>query len=97
MENTTTTFGQALTDWLFKAQTIVNNERMGRQLEVRKGRKYTKIVIHSNQESAFCFIENSTGNVLKAATWSAPAKKARGNIYTEHVGVCAYGAHYIIR
>lgn len=48
--------------------------------------------------SAFCFIDPSNGDILKSASWKAPAKHARGNIHTpthgvEHLG--PYGAQYL--
>ena len=33
--------------------------------------------------SAFAFVDKKTGDVLKPASWSAPAKHARGNIFDE--------------
>lgn len=33
--------------------------------------------------SVFCFIEPN-GDILKAASYRAPAKGARGNVFTEH-------------
>jgi len=40
------------------------------------------------RRSAFCFIDLTNGDILKAASWSAPAKHARGNI---RVGSAADG------
>ena len=37
--------------------------------------------------SAHTFIDIATGDVLKPASWSTPAKHARGNIYDEHSGL----------
>ncbi len=37
--------------------------------------------------SAFCFIKRLGGDVLKAASWNAPAKGARGNITDAHGGL----------
>jgi hypothetical protein len=42
------------------------------------GRKYAKL---TDGRSVVAFIEKSTGNILKPASWNAPAKHARGNIY----------------
>lgn len=59
------------------------------------GRKYCKIlrgnVVH-------CFVDLSNGDILKAATWSAPAKHARGNIFASDCGrsaITQYGAVYL--
>jgi hypothetical protein len=48
--------------------------------------------------SAFCFIDRATGNILKAASFSAPAKGVRGNIRDPHYwlkSVTPYGAAYL--
>lgn len=46
--------------------------------------KYTKIIGRlGGQDSVHSFIENASGDVLKAATWKAPAKGARGTLATE--------------
>jgi hypothetical protein len=44
------------------------------------------------------FVDKSNGDVLKAASWKAPAKHARGNIYAADFGksaISAYGANYL--
>ena len=47
------------------------------------GRKYAKI-IHitkpGNQKSAHAFVDMNTGDVMKAASWKAPAKGIRYNL-----------------
>lgn len=48
--------------------------------------------------SVHCFVDMTTGDVLKAAGWKAPAKHARGNIYDEHNGLAhidPYGPAYL--
>lgn len=67
-------------------------------LEIMKGRKYARIVaVHSNQRMCFCFVQLDTGDILKTATWKAPAKHARGNIFAADplAGVTQYGAAYL--
>jgi hypothetical protein len=70
------------------------------------GKKYLRIVTedvyHENgkkdRPQVFCFLDIATGDVLKAATWRAPAKHARGNIYAEDNGmggISAYGGRYL--
>ena len=63
------------------------------------GRKYIRIVRSDPaQRSVHCFVEVATGNILKAAGWSAPAKHSRGNIYNGSCGMSAmsiHGAHYL--
>jgi hypothetical protein len=47
----------------------------------------------TRDRSAFCFVDKATGNVLKAASWSAPAKHARGNIFDESNGLAKIGPY----
>lgn len=46
-----------------------------------------------NSGSVHAFIDKTTGNVLKAAGWKAPAKGVRGNIHDEHNGLARMGPH----
>jgi hypothetical protein len=53
-----------------------------RPLAIMVGRKYLRLVSYNGtQNMVYCFIDRTNGNILKAATWKAPAKGARGNIY----------------
>ena len=49
---------------------------------IKGGRKYDKV---TNDNSVYCFVEKSTGNVYKPAGWRAPYTKGnnpvRGNIF----------------
>lgn len=46
-----------------------------------KGRKYAKIVMHSNSSrSAHAFVDLKTGEIYKAASWKSPAKGVRYNL-----------------
>ena len=50
-------------------------------LEIRQGRKYAKLVSRSRGSgSVWAFVDKETGDILKPATFNAPAKHARGNI-----------------
>ena len=45
---------------------------------IESGRKYHKIILNaSGQRSVHCFINRETGEVLKSASWSSPAKGVR--------------------
>lgn len=58
------------------------------------GKRYAKIICEG---SAFCFVDLTTGDVLKSASWSAPAKGSRGNIFDIHNGlkrIRRYGPEY---
>jgi len=52
-----------------------------------KGKKYIRIL--QDDTCAWGFIELSTGNILKAASWGSPAKHARG-----HIETAVYGKNY---
>ena len=66
-------------------------------LEVNIGRRYISVWSYSTGRSIYCFIDRTNGDVLKAATWKAPAKHARGNIfandYKDKLG--PYGPAYL--
>jgi hypothetical protein len=67
-------------------------------LTIEKGRKYARIVAnHSNQRMVYCFVRLENGDILKSATWRAPAKHARGNIFAVNPlgGLSQYGATYL--
>lgn len=100
----TTEFQTALNTWLEKAQELIskyygeNFPTLNRPvLSVDEGgKKFLRIVrTDGSSRSVFAFIEVATGNVLKADSWKAPAKGARGNIYTAELGVTEYGAKYL--
>lgn len=51
-----------------------------------EGRKYIKVTqsLLGNNESVYCFINNTTGSIYKPATWYSPElNKIRGNIFGE--------------
>lgn len=65
--------------------------------EAKHGKKYVKIVRKDSRQSssgsAHSFIDKETGDVLKPASWNAPAKHARGNIHDEHNGLKHMGPY----
>lgn len=86
------TFMNGLTDMLNKHQNSVGTFK---NIQLHKGRKYIKVEVGG---SAFCFIDKTNGDVLKPASWSAPAKHARGNIFDNSNGlkyVGPYGPAYL--
>lgn len=66
-------------------------------LDPQVGSRYIKIVRRSakvdpatgrpNHSSAWAFIDRTNGDVLKAASWAAPAKGMRGNIFDDKAGL----------
>lgn len=102
-------FQTALNNWLTKAQKLVTDHELksfpklveiggGTTLSIDPGgKKFIRIVAsqyNGKSRSAFAFIDIATGDVLKPDGWKRPAKGARGNIYTENLGIGAYGALY---
>lgn len=72
-------------------------------LDYTVGQKYIKLVLVRKSDSTkkptsvFAFVDKATGDVLKAATFNAPAKGERGNINNPDHGlsrITAYGAGY---
>ncbi len=62
------------------------------------GNRYVKIVKQNGQTMVHCFIDRTNGDILKAASWKAPAKHARGNVFADDYGmsgVSEYGANYL--
>ena len=74
------------------------------EVSVQEGSKYAKVFRHEMKNGAefgsrslVCFVEKSTGNILKAASFAAPAKGIRGNINSEQNGMEAFDqSGYII-
>ena len=70
------------------------------EIDLVKGRKYTKLVrVEVSEKSGersgncvVCFVDNQTGDVFKPASWSAPAKHARGNVNSPTNGMEAIDA-----
>jgi len=80
----------------YHAETVANFDK---NIGIKEGNKYTKIV---RDGSVWGFIVKedgprfSKGDILKAATWSAPAtNSARGNIYDDDYSVAWTGPHYL--
>jgi hypothetical protein len=46
--------------------------------EIKVGSKFLRLFFGG---SIWCFLEKKTGDIYMAATYKAPAKKARGNVY----------------
>ncbi len=70
-------------------------------ISVKIGKRYAKVIrthVESELGSVHCFVDRINGDVLKAASWKAPAKHARGNIFDEHDGLKnmnEYGPAYL--
>lgn len=64
--------------------------------ELKYGGRYVKVTRLGS--GVHCFVDISNGDVLKAASFNAPAKKARGNIFNPDNGLSGVdhsGAKYL--
>lgn len=74
-----------------------------RDLQYSKGRNYIKIVKKDTQTSVWGFVcmkdnpnkAQRAGDLLKAASWNAPAKHSRGNIFDGTASYGLYGPNYL--
>lgn len=87
----------------YKKFESLTAQGFSRTVTIEFGRKYAKLIsadVRNGVESAqsvYCFVDLGTGDILKAATWRAPAKHARGNVLRADrmQSVTAYGANYL--
>lgn len=75
--------------WLQNCQAVLNNfydssntpKHLRDELEVEDGNRYIRVWKKGTaQRSAWAFIDKTNLDVLRPATWKAPAKGARGNL-----------------
>lgn len=85
-------FETALSTFLKGAQKIITDtftrdfsKSTPAKLTSKAGHKFVKII--SDGGSAWAFVNKENGDVLKPASWSAPAKHARGNIFDDANGL----------
>ena len=103
MKNLTAETVAAVEAFVRHCQKVVddNNARMAfpwkTTLTIDPGSRYVKIVKTDSQSSVYGFIDVTNGDILKAATWKAPAKIARGNVNNPATWNCAgpYGMAYL--
>ena len=70
---------KAIAEYLAHLQTLTT-----KTVDLIPGRKYGKVVFGNGDDRAVhSFIDLSTGDLLKAAGWNAPAKGTRFNLVTE--------------
>lgn len=95
--------------WLWTAQDLVNKNYATHfdnltpsVLEMSDGRRYIRIDSINDggrgQRSVWAFIDKRTGDILRAATYKAPAKHARGNLFDASSGtsqLTPYGPAYL--
>ena len=85
---------EALVNYVETVQGVYNDHYAKRLsnlvpdlIQVEGGRKYIK-VSHTHdggngQKAVHSFINSENGDILKPASWRAPAKHARGNIFSK--------------
>lgn len=93
-----------LNHWLEGCQKLIDQHYtisglVSPKLVVSSGKRYFKIIrVEESGKSVYAFIDKTNGDVLKPATWNAPAKHARGNIFDESNGLSMmvwYGPAYL--
>ena len=63
----------------------INNNGVEDEYYLETGRKYYKLIHKSGiSRSVHCFINKTTGDVLKSASWNAPAKGVRYNLLDDN-------------
>lgn len=104
-------FQDAFETFLRGAAVLVaqrDNEHFKTVLTYDEGRRYMRVwskQVHRTEArpdqsrgSAWCFVDKTTGDVLKPASVKAPAKHARGNVFdaSNGLGKCGeYGPAYL--
>jgi len=99
-------FETRLSAWLAGAQAKIDTHYrvdyptlIGPTLSIERGARYIRVVsAGGSQRSVFAFIDTTNGDVLKPASWKAPAAHARGNIFDASGGlerVGPYGPAYL--
>ena len=96
-------FNEAFDKWLASCQSIIDQHYAGNypnmtvpKLEVQPGRKYIKVT--KSDGGVYAFIDGNNGDILKPASWKAPAKHPRGNIFDSSGGMACmsnYGPAYL--
>ena len=82
-----------------RQQNYPNQSPVFKELLVAsEGDRYIKITRNREGQvggSAFAFIDRTNGDVLKEASWRAPAKHARGNLFSPDNGLTCVGPYGI--
>jgi len=67
------------------------------KLVSQEGHRFVKIIKVGNQRVVWAFIDKMNGDILKPASWNAPAKHARGNVFDKNTwqSVGPHGPAYL--
>ena len=60
-------------------------------ISIEYGKARARLVREEEQRSVCGFVDLATGDILYPASWHAPAKHARGNVFAEDFGLSAFG------
>lgn len=71
-------------------EEFIKSQKEHNEYTFTKGKKYIKILSHG---SVVAFIDPE-GNIYKPASWQAPAKGIRGNLFSEQGGKEAFNYHH---
>ena len=68
-------------------------------IQIQPGQRYARLALVDGMHgglSAYCFVDLTNGDLLKAAGWKAPAKGKRGSIFADNPlsGCTPYGMAY---
>lgn len=88
-------------EWLAACQKIITDYIKANYQHVQpttllaeRGKRYIRIVNHGpGTHSAWAFVDVTNGDILKSASWKAPAKHARGNLYDAQKGLGSIGPY----
>jgi len=84
-------FQKALNAWLKEVENRWHTKMSKDEtFSIEQGPKYIKIarnIAGGKSKSIHAFIDKKTGDILKAASWKAPAKGARGNLWDDKKGL----------
>ena len=71
-------------DYVAHLQRLLDDRKSSfyERVQLEEGRKFFKIIFSGNQRSVHSFVDKTTGDVYKPASWKAPAKGARFNVVT---------------
>ena len=91
------TFRVALENMLLEYRSACFPTLPAPTVEISTGKRFARIIKKDSGTSAYGFIDLSNGDLLKAASWKAPAMHARGNIFNQDMlsGCGPYGMAYL--
>ena len=86
-----------------KAIQEIKENGNGQEFYLERGRKYYKLIHQeTNSRSVHCFIDKTTGDVLKSASWKSPAKGVRFNLLNDYsrnqcYNLCDWAGGYLYK